>query len=54
MYYTDSGFLAEAQTFGFPDNGSYLPHAANTRRFLPGATRRTDRIVFVGCRPGID
>ena len=47
VYYTDSGFLAEAKTFGFPDNGSYLPHAANTRRFLPGAMPRTDRIVFV-------
>lgn len=47
VYYTDSGFLAEAKTFGFPDNGSYLPHAANTRQFRPGAMPRTDRIVFV-------
>ena len=47
VYYTDSGFLSEAKTFGFPDNGSYLPHAANTRRFFPGAMPRSDRIVFV-------
>lgn len=47
VYYTDSGFLAEASTFGFPDNGVYLPHAANTRRFLTRAEARTDRIVFV-------
>lgn len=47
VYYTDSGFLAEAGKYGFPDNGSYLPHAANTRRLFPGATPRTDRIVFV-------
>jgi len=47
LYYTDSGFLAEAEKFGFPDNGSYLPHAANTRLFLPGGTHRTNRIVFV-------
>ena len=47
VYYTDSGFLSEAKTFGFPDNGSYLPHAANTRRFFPGTLPRTDRIVFV-------
>jgi spore maturation protein CgeB len=47
VYYTDSGFLAEAEKFGFPDNGSYLPHAANTRLFHPGGTQRTDRIVFV-------
>jgi len=47
VYYTDSGFLAEAETFGFPGNGSYLPHAANTRRFFPAAVPRTDRIVFV-------
>jgi spore maturation protein CgeB len=47
VYYTDSGFLAEAERFGFPDNGSYLPHAANTRLFRPGESPRTDRIVFV-------
>lgn len=46
-YYTDSGFLAEAAAFGFPDNGHYLPHAANTRRYFPGTTPRTDRIAFV-------
>lgn len=47
VYYTDSGFLAEAGTFGFRDNGGYLPHAANTRRFRPGALPRTSRIAFV-------
>lgn len=47
VYYTDSGFLAEARKFGFPDNGSYLPHAANPRLFHPGGSPRTDRIVFV-------
>jgi spore maturation protein CgeB len=47
VYYTDSGFLAEAKKFGFPDNGSYLPHAANPRLFHPGRSPRTDRIVFV-------
>lgn len=47
VYYTDSGFLAEAATFGFPDNGTYLPHAANTRRFVSDAHARTDRIVFI-------
>lgn len=46
-YYTDSGFLAEAAAFGFPDNGAYLPHAANTRRYFPSTTPRTDRIAFV-------
>mgnify|MGYP001452884215 CR=1 FL=1 len=47
VYYTDSGFLAEAEKSGFTDNGSYLPHAANSRLFHPGGTQRTDRIVFV-------
>ncbi|MDA8127755.1 MAG: glycosyltransferase [Betaproteobacteria bacterium] len=47
VYYTDSGFLTEAGKYGFPDNGSYLPHAANTRRFFPGAAPRTARIAFV-------
>ena len=47
VYYTDSGFLAEARSFGFPDNGSYLPHAANTRHFVPGTAVRRERIVFV-------
>ncbi len=47
VYYTDSGFLAEAEKFGFPDNGSYLPHAANSRLFHSGGTQRADRIVFV-------
>jgi spore maturation protein CgeB len=47
VYYTDSGFLAEAQKFGFPDNGYYLPHAANTRLFRPGGALRTNRILFV-------
>lgn len=47
VYYTDNGFLAEARTFGFPDNGSYLPHAANTRHFVPGSVARRERIVFV-------
>lgn len=47
VFYTDSGFLAEAEKYGFPDNGSYLPHAANPRLFHPGTSRRTDRIVFV-------
>lgn len=47
VYYTDSGFLAEAKTFGFADNGAYLPHAVNTRRFLSGDVPRTDRIAFV-------
>lgn len=46
-YYTDSGFLAEAEAFGFPDNGAYLPHAANTRRFLASDAARADRIAFV-------
>lgn len=46
-YYTDSGFLAEAAAFGFPDNGSYLPHAANTRRYFPGTAPRANRITFV-------
>ncbi|MBI3432363.1 MAG: glycosyltransferase [Hydrogenophilales bacterium] len=47
VYYTDSGFLAEARGFGFPDNGRYLPHAANTRHFAPDSAARRDRIVFV-------
>lgn len=47
VYYTDSGFLAEARTFGFPDNGAYLPHAVNTRRFLASEAARSDRIAFV-------
>lgn len=47
VYYTDSGFLAEARSFGFPDNGSYLPHAANTRHFVLGSAARRERIVFV-------
>lgn len=47
VYYTDSGFLAAAEKFGFPDNGSYLPHAANPRLFHPGRSPRSDRIVFV-------
>lgn len=47
VYYTDSGFLAEADTFGFADNGAYLSHAVNTRRFLSGDVPRTDRITFV-------
>lgn len=47
VYYTDSGFLAEARQFGFPDNGCYLPHAANARLFRPGNAERTNRIVFV-------
>lgn len=47
VYYTDSGFLAEAETCGFPDNGAYLPHAVNTRRFLASDAARTDRIAFV-------
>lgn len=47
VYYTDSGFLAEAGKFGFPDNGSYLPHAANSCLFRPGNGPRTDRIIFV-------
>lgn len=47
VYYTDSGFLAEAESLGFPANGRFLPHAANDRQFFPAATQRTDRIVFV-------
>ncbi|WP_041432654.1 CgeB family protein [Thiobacillus denitrificans] len=47
VYYTDSGFLVEAETFGFADDGAYLPHAVNTRRFLSGDVPRTDRIAFV-------
>lgn len=47
VYYTDSGFLAEAEKFDFPGNGNYLPHAANSRLFQPGETQRTDRIAFV-------
>lgn len=47
VYYTDSGFLAEAQQFGFPDNACYLPHAANKRLFRPGGAQRTNRILFV-------
>lgn len=47
VYYTDSGFLAEAKQFGFPDNGCYLPHAANSRLFRPGNVNRNNQIVFV-------
>ena len=47
VYYTDTGFLVEAQEFGFPDNGYYLPHAANTRLFRTSGAQRTNRILFV-------
>lgn len=47
VYYTDSGFFTQAATYGFPENGTYLPHAANTRRYFPGATSRSSRITFV-------
>lgn len=47
VYYTDSGFLAKAQEFGFPGNGCYLPHAANTRLFHPSGAQRTNRVLFV-------
>lgn len=47
VYYTDSGFFTEAAAFGFPENGTYLPHAANTRRYFPGAAPRSIRIAFV-------
>lgn len=47
VFYTDSAFLGEAQRLGFPDNGAWLPLAANENLFQPHQARRDNRLVFV-------
>ncbi len=47
LFYSDSGFLDLARDYGFPANGVFLPHAADTRAFQPGPWPRTPRLVFV-------
>lgn len=47
LFYSDTGFLDLAQQYGFPDNGVFLPHAANIDLFVPGPWPRMQRLVFV-------
>lgn len=48
VYYTDSRFLDEARTHGFPDNGAFLPLAVNPDHFRRvSGTSEDARMVFV-------
>jgi spore maturation protein CgeB len=48
IYYTDSRFLDEARTHGFPDNGAFLPLAVNPDHFRRRQGLPEDpRMVFV-------
>lgn len=47
LFYSDTGFLDLAKQYGFPDNGGFLPHAADIDLFLPGPWPRMQRLVFV-------
>ncbi len=47
LFHSDSGFLDLAEEYGFPANGVFLPHAADTALFRPGPWPRIPRLVFV-------
>lgn len=52
IYFTDSGFAAEASGWDFGGNYSYLPLAADEMFYHPGSVRRRAGMVFIGNMTG--